>query len=122
MVTWSGLPLGTTRTAWHLTPPSPKPPATDPFVRLIPAFDEYLLGWPTRTPILAEEHTHHIYPGGGILCPAVLMNSLIRGTWKRTGTKSRARFLRHPPTLAHHPRANRHPPLPHLTARPTEPA
>ncbi|MFI6496188.1 winged helix DNA-binding domain-containing protein [Nonomuraea typhae] len=54
-------------------------------VRLLPAFDELLLGWKSRDPILAPEHARTVFPGGGILRSAVLVEGRIRGTWSRKG-------------------------------------
>ncbi|MFG1943084.1 winged helix DNA-binding domain-containing protein [Nonomuraea sp. NPDC048826] len=86
LAAWSGLPLGDARTAWRLAP-APGPPAGSegPLVRLAPAFDEYLLGWKSRDPILAPEHSRAVFPGGGILRPVVIADGRIGGTWTRKG-------------------------------------
>ncbi|WP_051864719.1 winged helix DNA-binding domain-containing protein [Streptosporangium roseum] len=55
-------------------------------VRLLPAFDEYLLGWRTRSGILADAHARAVHPGGGILRPTVLVDGVIRGTWSLNGS------------------------------------
>ena len=52
---WSGLPAADVRSAWR----EPEPPAGEPEegpVRLLPAFDEWLLGWASRDLVLAPEH------------------------------------------------------------------
>ncbi|MER5324433.1 winged helix DNA-binding domain-containing protein [Streptosporangium roseum] len=54
-------------------------------VRLLPAFDEYLLGWRTRSGVLADAHARAVHPGGGILRPTVLVDGVIRGTWSLNG-------------------------------------
>ncbi|WP_197094162.1 winged helix DNA-binding domain-containing protein [Nonomuraea sp. SBT364] len=82
LAAWSGVPLGDARAAWR---PAPAPPtaADDPVVRLAPAFDEYLLGWKSRDPILAPEHARAVFPGGGILRPVVIAGGRVAGTWSR---------------------------------------
>ncbi len=100
LAAWSGLPLGQARTAWRAAPaPRPAPDSegtgrpADPGgrhapevpVRLLPSFDEYLLGWKSREPFLPAEHVRAVFPGGGILRPVVLVDGVIGGTWARRG-------------------------------------
>jgi hypothetical protein len=100
---WSGLPLSGARAAWRqiadrlievkigdapawmlriqaewlerLPPPLP-------VVRLLPAFDTYLLGYRSRERVLAPEHAKRIFPGGGILRPALLVDGRVSGAWR----------------------------------------
>jgi hypothetical protein len=89
---WAGLPLGDARAGWAAiagaraapargtaTPPDP------PVVRLLPAFDTYLLGYRTRDFAVAAEHARRVWPGGGIVRPAVVANGVAVGTWRRSG-------------------------------------
>ncbi|WP_160150215.1 winged helix DNA-binding domain-containing protein [Nonomuraea solani] len=85
LAAWSGLALGESRTAWALSSAQPPPPQEAPVVRLAPAFDEYLMGWRSRDPILPAEHARKVFPGGGILRPVVLVDGTIKGTWGRKG-------------------------------------
>jgi hypothetical protein len=86
---WSGLPLRDAREGWpegardsrRVEPPDP---AT---VRLLPAFDTYLLGYRTRELIVPAEHAREVWPGGGIVRPTVVANGRALGTWRRAGTK-----------------------------------
>jgi hypothetical protein len=94
LAAWSGLSLGDARTAWRLAaapePPAvPEPPAAGrgPVVRLAPAFDEYLLGWKSRDPILAAEHARTVFPGGGVLRPVIIVDGEIKGVWSRRGAE-----------------------------------
>ncbi|NUR83736.1 MAG: winged helix DNA-binding domain-containing protein [Nonomuraea sp.] len=91
LAAWSGLGIGEARAAWAMSaaaePPEP-PEAAEPFVRLAPAFDEYLMGWRDRSPILAAEHAAKVFPGGGILRPVVLAGGVIEGVWARKGTRA----------------------------------
>ncbi|WP_171075137.1 winged helix DNA-binding domain-containing protein [Nonomuraea basaltis] len=87
LAAWSGLPLGEARTAWRLSTAPPPPAAEGPLARLAPAFDEYLMGWRSRDPILAPEHAKRVFPGGGVLRPVVLVDGVIRGVWGRKGAQ-----------------------------------
>ncbi|MFI6595575.1 winged helix DNA-binding domain-containing protein [Nonomuraea sp. NPDC050536] len=83
LAAWSGLSLGDARAAWAGAPPYD--PVHEQVVRLAPSFDEYLLGWKSRDPILEPGHARKVFPGGGILRPVVLVDGVIRGTWGRRG-------------------------------------
>jgi hypothetical protein len=50
-------------------------------VRLLPMFDEYLLGWRSRDLVLAQRHRQRVVPGGGMIRQAVLADGVVRGTW-----------------------------------------
>jgi hypothetical protein len=56
--------------------------APPPFVRLLPAYDNYLLGTRDRDLVIAPSHTKRIFPGGGLLRPAVLLDGRAVGTWR----------------------------------------
>ncbi|MFL6129825.1 MAG: winged helix DNA-binding domain-containing protein [Mycobacteriales bacterium] len=65
-----------------------EPVPTDPVVRLLPAFDPYLLGWRDRSLIVSDEHVRDVHPGGGVIRPALLVTGRVAGTWrtrKRSG-------------------------------------
>lgn len=100
---WSGLSLGEARDGWQrladqlteartisgaawLLKTQAGRPAASPFrqlhVRLIPSYDTYLLGYRDRDLIIAPEHAQRIYPGGGLLHPALLINGWAGGRWK----------------------------------------
>jgi hypothetical protein len=49
---------------------------------LLPAFDEYLVGYRDRTAVL--EDARLLNDGGGMLAPTVLFKGRVAGTWKRT--------------------------------------
>jgi Winged helix DNA-binding domain len=56
-------------------------------VFLLPAFDEYLLGYQTRTAVLPKEFASRIVPGSnGVFLPTVISDGEVVGTWKRVGT------------------------------------
>ncbi|MBN6051965.1 AlkZ family DNA glycosylase, partial [Nonomuraea sp. RK-328] len=107
LAAWSGLSLGEARTAWRLSGPAadtadPHPGEETPAhqasahqasahqeqdvpVRLIPAFDEFLLGWRSRDPVVPAAHARQVFPGGGILRPVVLAGGMAAGVWERKG-------------------------------------
>lgn len=60
-----------------LTPPSMA-------AHLLPAFDEYLVGYQDRRAVLDPLRVKHINAGGGMLNPAIVIDGQVRGTWKRT--------------------------------------
>jgi winged helix DNA-binding protein len=76
---WSGLPL---RDARPGTPPADDGPVPR---RLLPPFDELLLGWRDRTPTVPAEHAKRVHPGGGIIRAVVLEDGVAVGTWTRRG-------------------------------------
>lgn len=71
------------RAAWMLTEHLGRldVPADHPVVRLLPAYDTYLLGYRTRDLVLAPEHGRRVHPGGGVIRRAVLVDGRVAGTW-----------------------------------------
>jgi hypothetical protein len=57
------------------------PPPSGEVVRLLPAFDEYLLGWKDRQLIAPVSHWKTIQRGGGWLHSVVLVDGRAVGTW-----------------------------------------
>lgn len=51
-------------------------------VRLLPAFDTYLLGYADRDDVVAPEHRRRVWPGGGWVHPVVLVDGRAAGTWR----------------------------------------
>lgn len=104
---WSGLRAADVRRAWglvadHLTEVetrsgtrwrlrSRRREASPDRVRLLPMFDEYLLGWRSRDPVLPERHRRRVVPGGGVIHQAVLVGGVVRGTWSAESTDDRLR-------------------------------
>ncbi|MGW2524643.1 winged helix DNA-binding domain-containing protein [Streptomyces sp. NPDC001617] len=103
--TWSGLPLSVARRVWrtlgaagHIVecqvpggrcallakmageadgPLGGGPPD----VRLLPAYDNYLVGYRSRSLSVPPAHERQVWPGGGQIRPTVLMDGLAYGTW-----------------------------------------
>jgi hypothetical protein len=104
---WSGLPLGDVRrgvavcgdklarlelggTTYHLAPealaqtPGASAAQPVPDVRLLPGFDEYLLGYGDRSAAVAPEHARTVVPGNnGMFLPTIVIDGEVVGTWRR---------------------------------------
>ena len=52
-------------------------------MRLLPAFDTYLLGYRSRP--VAPEYESRVWPGGGWIHPVVLVDGIAAGTWRLDG-------------------------------------
>ncbi len=68
------------RTAWQDAPSPDAAEAGD--VRLLPAFDEWLLGWASRDFVLPAEHAKRVAPGGGIIRPVAIADGRVFATWR----------------------------------------
>lgn len=66
---------------------APPPPGA---AHLLPAFDEYLVGYRDRSAMVADEHMARINDGGGILAPCAAVDGKVLGRWARS---ARARTL-----------------------------
>lgn len=82
---WSGLPVTAVRPVWRaaagLGELAPVPATPD--IRLLPAYDNYLLSHRDRTPAVPPEHAAAVYPGGGQIRPTVLTDGRVTATWTR---------------------------------------
>lgn len=57
----------------------------EPIVRLLPGFDELMLGYKDRSAGLAPRYAERIVPGGnGMFLPTLIIDGTVHGTWKRT--------------------------------------
>ncbi|MFJ8588410.1 winged helix DNA-binding domain-containing protein [Streptomyces sp. NPDC093595] len=88
---WSGLPAGTARKAWAAAGETPAENAEDVprgDVRLLPAYDNYLLAYRRRELSVPAEHERRVRPGGGVIRPTVVVDGWAVGTWSggRRGT------------------------------------
>jgi hypothetical protein len=78
---WSGLPAADVRRAWA----EPEPPHGEPTagpLRLLPAFDEWLLGWSSRDRVVPAAHARRVAPGGGIIRPVAIRDGRVVATWR----------------------------------------
>jgi DNA glycosylase AlkZ-like len=51
-------------------------------VRLLPAFDPWVVGAHRRAPVLDPSHTHRVYRPQGWMSPVVLVNGRTAGVWR----------------------------------------
>jgi winged helix DNA-binding protein len=77
---WSGLPAADVRAAWD--EPRIEGEGEEGPVRLLGAFDEWLLGWASRAPVLAAQHARRVAPGGGIIRPVAIADGRAFATWR----------------------------------------
>ena len=101
LASWSGLPVRQARAAWRLLDgeltevvaagrPAWVLAGTDvdtavgpgPCVRLLPAFDTYLLGHESRALVIEDRFAPRVWPGGGWIHPTVVVDGRVVGTWR----------------------------------------
>lgn len=98
MAFWSGLRLTDAKRAWTAIQDrlvavetnrgtrwalrSHEEPAASGLVRLLPAFDEYLLGWRERDIVASAEDWSRVNRGGGWLHPVVINDGSLVATWR----------------------------------------
>ncbi|MGP3979908.1 winged helix DNA-binding domain-containing protein [Streptomyces sp. KR80] len=94
---WSGLKLTVCKRAWGAAAESGRPEqapvsAEGPDVRLIPAYDNYLVGYRSRELSVPADHERRVWPGGGQIRPTVLVDGWAIGTWSRPARGGDVRF------------------------------
>lgn len=52
-------------------------------MRLLPAYDNYLVGYRSRELSVPAEHERLVWPGGGQIRATVMVDGLAVGTWSR---------------------------------------
>ncbi|MDQ4058360.1 MAG: winged helix DNA-binding domain-containing protein [Actinomycetota bacterium] len=82
--------------AWIMPSEPAEPEPAGPAVRLLAAFDAYVLGYRDRALLLAPEFAHRIQAGGGWIHPAMVVDGRIAGTWKLQRRRTRATVLVEP--------------------------
>jgi Winged helix DNA-binding domain len=97
LASWAGIPIGQARRAWRdlsgrlVEIPTAAGPAWSlrrlareaprGVTRLLPAFDEYLLGWKDRGRVASARDQARINRGGGWIHPVLLVDGRAVGTW-----------------------------------------
>ncbi|MEU0556882.1 winged helix DNA-binding domain-containing protein [Dactylosporangium sp. NPDC006015] len=71
--------------------PDPDVPAP---ARLLPAYDNALLGHADRTRIISDEDRRQVMPGRALVRPTILVDGVVRGTWSFTDGDIRLAPLR----------------------------
>jgi hypothetical protein len=74
--------------AWYVEMPV-TPTAHAPRAHLLPAFDEYFLGYADRSLALPATHFSRVMTNNGIFRPAVLLDGEIVGVWARSFSRGR---------------------------------
>jgi hypothetical protein len=100
-VWWSGLTTAYARAAVEMARPclepeviaeqtywlssdSPTAKSASSTGHLLPAFDEYLVGYRDRSAVLNPIYVRQTNAGGGMLSPTILLDGEVVGTWRRT--------------------------------------
>lgn len=60
-------------------------PARSRAIHLLPAFDEYLIGYRDRTPVLDAAHTRRVIGINGLVAATAIVQGRVAATWKRAG-------------------------------------
>ena len=68
------------------------PPTAAHGICLLPAFDEYILGYKDRSAIADQQHTKRITPGGGVFRATIIHDGRVIGTWKASATNRQTRI------------------------------
>jgi hypothetical protein len=99
---WSGLSAGEARAALEMAMPGlsealyagntvwwskrtsaqTAPSGSTPMVHLLAGFDEYLLGYTDRTPIIDKAQAGKVMTPNGLFRPALLIDGRVAGTWQ----------------------------------------
>lgn len=97
---WSGLPMRDIREGWKLIDDATTAvtvsgtpaklltddiadwPASNTDVRLLPAYDTYLIGYDSREHAVPAEYERRVRPGGGVIRPTVIVDGRAVATWK----------------------------------------
>ena len=84
---FSGVPKAETRAAWVDGGGRATDDEATGWVRLLGAFDPFLLGYRGYGHVVAEEHVRKVWPGGGWIHPVVLVGGVVAGTWRLDGPR-----------------------------------
>ena len=113
---WSGLGVAQVKAAWEAVAPECAPvalpkgeglmlerqidalaaPPPKPIVRLLPRYDNYLLGYESRAFMVADAYAKRVHPGGGMIRSCVLIDGEARANWKLEKRRAGIRVLVEP--------------------------
>lgn len=71
-------------TTWWWPADAPAAPRSRT-IHLLPAFDEYLIGYRDRTPVLDAVHTRRVIGLNGLVAATAIVGGRVAATWKRGG-------------------------------------
>ena len=93
---WSGLSAGQARKAWTIVEAEGGQATADalsdkPSVRLLPRYDNYMLGYIKRDFQVAPGQIKQVYPGGGLIRACVTVDGIAKANWslKQRGSSAR---------------------------------
>lgn len=72
------------REYWDTASPPPDPGA-GPRVHLLPAYDEYYLGYRARESLLDARYAREVVSSNGVFRPIIVLDGRIVGIWRRAG-------------------------------------
>jgi hypothetical protein len=81
------------RSAAFSSPSRYRLPAAPSHAHLLPAFDEFLVGYTDRSAVVEPARMIHVNAGGGILNPTIVVDGRVVGTWKRRLARRKVVFL-----------------------------
>ena len=71
-------------------------PPPKPIVRLLPRYDNYLLGYESRAFMVADAYAKRVHPGGGMIRSCVLINGEAKANWQLEKRRAGIRVLVEP--------------------------
>lgn len=70
-------------TTWWSRAGTPAVPTSSRAIHLLPAFDEYLIGYRERSPVLDAALMRRVFSVNGLVAPTVIVDGRVAATWKR---------------------------------------
>jgi hypothetical protein len=106
---WAGIPMKEARQVWDSLLPELKELSVEnekafilardhkelrndlnaPILRLLPAFDPYLLAHAEKNHLLEDSHYHRVFRQAGWISPVILLDGKIVGLWSYTRSRNR---------------------------------
>ncbi len=77
---------------WFSGDMAAKNPEDKTSLYLLPAFDEFLIGYRSRDAVLSLIHNKKVISDNGIFRPVILLNGQVAGLWRRTTKKEQIVF------------------------------
>lgn len=71
-------------------------PPDEPSVRLLPRYDNYLLGYESRAFMVADQYAKRVHPGGGLIRACLLVDGEAKANWKLEKRRAGVRVLVEP--------------------------
>ena len=82
LAAFAGIAKAVARAAWVAAGPHAADGGGHGWVRLLGAFDPFLLGYRGYGHAVPEAHVREVWPGGGWIHPVVLVDGVAAGTWR----------------------------------------